>query len=645
MTKTYFNEAIIGNSRMLGCLSDSGELVRLFWPHIDYPQHIEKLLCGIFDIDRKHSTTWFTDEGWIWGQEYVQDTNILQTLYEHRERSLKVMQTDFCLNERDVLVRKYEFENTGEHPLDLGFMMYSSFVSSSSLEPRSTLFDFTGDSLVHYWPNYYFAISADREAFQFQLGSNVYDSTRETGLKGYDNIGMMPDGAVSWKLGSLSPGAKKGFALYICASSTLKGVKSLVRDVKGLSLEEHFKTTKDYWLNFLKDTREIITGMQEIDSLYKRSLLVFKLMADEKTGGLLAAPEIDENFTRCGRYAYCWGRDAAFITSALDQSGLSSTVDKFYDWAAKAQDDDGVWHQRYHMDGNLAPSWGLQIDETGTLIWGMLKHFESIGDKNFLHKMWKSVEMGVEFLINFIDNETGLPWPSFDLWEERYGEHTYSAAAVCGGIRSGAKIAKTLGKPLELIKKWNVAAEKLKDAIERNLWRVDRNCFLRSIRTKMNPWGDEYSPHTTMVRVNTKGYYRDVTLEDDMIDVSLLGLAIPFDVYDVNDIKIKYTVREIERKLSIPYVGGIKRYESDSYIGGNPWVLTTLWVALYYIRIKDFDKAKKYFEWSLKSRTELGLLPEQVSKEDGKPAWVIPLTWSHAMFVLVLRDLFEAGVL
>ena len=48
MTKTYFNNAIIGNSGMLGCLTDRGELVRLFWPHIDYPQHIHKMLSGFF---------------------------------------------------------------------------------------------------------------------------------------------------------------------------------------------------------------------------------------------------------------------------------------------------------------------------------------------------------------------------------------------------------------------------------------------------------------------------------------------------------------------------------------------------------------------------------------------------------------------
>src|SRR5207237_350768 len=32
----------------------------------------------------------------------------------------------------------------------------------------------------------------------------------------------------------------------------------------------------------------------------------------------------------------------------------------------------------------------------------------------------------------------------------------------------------------------------------------------------------------------------------------------------------------------------------------------------------------------------LGLLPEQV-REDGSPVWVLPLTWSHAMFVLAAR--------
>ena len=34
--------------------------------------------------------------------------------------------------------------------------------------------------------------------------------------------------------------------------------------------------------------------------------------------------------------------------------------------------------------------------------------------------------------------------------------------------------------------------------------------------------------------------------------------------------------------------------------------------------------------------TPLGLLPEQVT-DDGEPAWVVPLAWSHAMLLLAAR--------
>jgi len=165
------------------------------------------------------------------------------------------------------------------------------------------------------------------------------------------------------------------------------------------------------------------------------------------------------------------------------------------------------------------------------------------------------------------------------------------------------------------------------------------------VRTKLNPWGSEHSPYTTVIKVNEKGYFRDVTLEDWTIDVSLLGVSIPFGVFDVHDERVKKTVEAIERALTSHPVGGIKRYENDNYIGGNPWVLATLWVALYYIEIKEYEKAKDYLRWATKSCTALGLLPEQVSKDNGEPCWVIPLTWSHAMYVLVLAGLKEAGVL
>jgi glucoamylase len=642
MTKTYYNDAVIGNSRMLACLNKKGELERLFWPHIDYPQHVERFMTGIFDMRHNNSTSWFGEDNWQIVQSYIEDTNILKTILTDTNWGLRIEQLDFVLPDDDVYIRQYEIENIGTQDFELGFMQYSSMITTTP-DLRSILFDFDTDSLIHYKHNYYISIFSDIEVFQFQLGNNAIDSARHTYLNGFDSIGMMKDGAMSWKIGTVKPGEKKSFNLFLCASHTLKGVKKLNREYRAINVNEQYEKTKKYWLEFLREAKQFRTGETAIDNLYKRSLLVFKLMSDEETGGLLASAEIDEGFTKCGRYAYCWGRDAAFIISALDAAGLTKAVDKFYDWAAQTQDDDGSWHQRYYMDGNLAPSWGMQIDETGTLIWGVLKHYEVTKDKTFLENMWNTVQKGVDFLVKFIDSETGLPKPSYDLWEERVGEHTYSCAAVYAGIRAGVKIAEILAVPKENVNHWDVVAEDIKKAMETILWKDEAGRFIRSVRTKLNPWGSEHSHHTTIIEVNSKGYRRDVTLEDWTIDVSLLGVTIPFEVFDAKDKRVAATVEAIERALTSQPAGGIKRYENDNYIGGNPWVLTTLWVALYHIEVGNLEKAKSYLYWAAKSNTELGLLPEQVNKDTGEPCWVIPLTWSHAMFVLVLAKLIEAG--
>lgn len=125
----------------------------------------------------------------------------------------------------------------------------------------------------------------------------------------------------------------------------------------------------------------------------------------------------------------------------------------------------------------------------------------------------------------------------------------------------------------------------------------------------------------------------------------MLGLSVPFGLYAADDPHMTSTADILERQLKVNGTGGLMRYEYDNYIGGNPWVLTTLWAALYNIERKDYAKAREYFWWAVRGTTDQGLLPEQIDKFTGRPAWVIPLTWSHAMFVLVLDRLLEAGEL
>src|SRR2546426_7274347 len=87
---------------------------------------------------------------------------------------------------------------------------------------------------------------------------------------------------------------------------------------------------------------------------------------------------------------------------------------------------------------------------------------------------------------------------------------------------------------------------------------------------------------------------------------------------------------------------GIGRYPGDTYHGGNPWFITTLWMALYRCQQGNYEKAKTLIEWCVKHVDELQLFAEQVHKDNGEPISASPLAWSHAMFILALLDYRDA---
>jgi GH15 family glucan-1,4-alpha-glucosidase len=55
----------------------------------------------------------------------------------------------------------------------------------------------------------------------------------------------------------------------------------------------------------------------------------------------------------------------------------------------------------------------------------------------------------------------------------------------------------------------------------------------------------------------------------------------------------------------------------------------------------NINEARESFHWSMSKATHLGMFPEQVHRESGLPFWVIPLGWSHAMFLIFVRDVID----
>src|SRR6266508_1408955 len=91
--------------------------------------------------------------------------------------------------------------------------------------------------------------------------------------------------------------------------------------------------------------------------------------------------------------------------------------------------------------------------------------------------------------------------------------------------------------------------------------------------------------------------------------------------------------------------GRLVRSAGATYAGENKWVLAACWLGLWHRQAGNQGKFERSVEYALSAQTELGLLPEQVT-EDGEPAWVVPLAWSHALLLLAARpelSLVSAG--
>ena len=639
MAKPFLISAVVGNARMLATLGTNGELYRLFWPHVDHAQHVDQMFGGIYAGDFGQSVFWLNDgQHWQFEQLLQGDVPVCTTKAKGHHLPLQVTVTDYAVPDQDILVRHYVFENRSPDPIAFKFLFYSSMYLDGHSMGNGVLYHPFADALVHFRHDYAFGVASNQPIVGYQCG-NALNDAGDGQLSGAPNT-LGADGCVVWHIDKLSGSQTKELTLYITAG---KGIKTAMANLKTARDSGHrvlLQQTLNYWLQYLGPEAEDITG-----NLFRRSLAVCRLLTDGRTGAVIAAPEIDEHYHMCGGYGYCWPRDGVIVAYAMGRAGFNRFSEQYYSWCTVAQAEHGAWMQRYDSKGFLGPSWGNQIDETGSVLWGMWQHYRQTGDEEFLQKIWPSLEQGVNYLCDKIDPKTNLPTPSFDLWEERVGEHAYSSAAVAAGFVGAAEIAARLNHN-ELSAQWKDTADRIKKGIGDNLWSEEQGYFLRTVMKMVGH--DEYCRCQNAGKKagvsddggGTRSYY---VWADEIVDASVLGLVYPYGILSPHDPRVLKTVQAIENRLTAPGVGGIKRYENDHYIGGNPWIITTLWLALYYITAGSRERAEFYLKWVEDHQTELGYLSEQISKESGRPNWVIPLTWSHAMYILTVMEMRQKG--
>jgi len=625
MENKYFNDGIIGNQNLKASFTKKGELIRLLYDSADYRQFIDTFHTGI-KVNDSMLIYLHDDINNTYSQEYIENTNLLKTEIYNSYFKIRISQIDFVPINEDVLIKRYVIKNENEMDLKINLLAYSKVFTNLNNDTSGYT---KNDTLIQYNHDYSVCTFSNESFFRRQI-NGVLNNLGTGIINGKDYIGMSNDSALNYDLNLIKQGEEREFTLFIYVNKNEKistlNIDNEVERIKRLDVNRLENDTIEYWNNFVKNHDILNINEKSLDEkikkIYNRSILLFPLLINEKTGGISAGIEVDENKTKCGRYSYCWPRDAAFITEAFDIISMKEYSEKFYsEFCKNTQYENGMWEQRFYTDGNLAPSWGYQIDETASVVFGAYSHYEFTKDKQFLKDNLQMFERAIMFLEKYIDDileDINQMGKSYDLWEEFEGISLYSVSAIYGAFNSMIKIYNEIREDYgENVEHINNKIEKLKTKSE-------------AIK--------EYCTQT-FYDTNRNSYVRNT--EDRRIDMSILGTLIPFDMFETDDIKIKNTIEQINSTLKT-YTGGYVRYENDGYMGGkNPWPIVTLWMAWYYLEIGNREKAWELFTFVTNSASKHGLLGEQIDNETMQPCWVIGLTWSHAMYIITLKKLMN----
>jgi len=271
-----------------------------------------------------------------------------------------------------------------------------------------------------------------------------------------------------------------------------------------------------------------------------------------------------------------------------------------------------TWHPQMH---SAHPELPIQEDETASVLVALARYIEFSQDYDFARTLYAHfIKPCSNFMAQFIDEKTNLPHASYDLWEQKFATFTYTVYVTLKALEEVSKIAEKLNC-YEDKERWSQAADKIR-AGAHLLVNPDSGAYRKSLLLN-----------------------KDDNLEfENTIDASSFFGAMQYSA-DFKTNVLSRSVQMVEDILlkSSP-IGGVPRYEHDDYFLsdhtklGNPWAITTLWLARYYISNGRIEDGKRLMDWVMARATPSGMLAEQFDPNTGMGTGVSPLVWSHSTF-------------
>ncbi len=635
---------ILGNGQLTVGLDERGFVHDFYYPYVGLDnlttaRSIQHKI-GIW-IDGKFS--WALEDTWNITVDFESDALVSAIKMQCDALQVLLEFSDFVDSGYNGFCRQIRITNLADHEREIRLFMHQVFQISRAGRADTALYipdeqyilDYKGRCSLLIYGQFDDGTRYD----QFSIGNYGIEGKEGTYKDAEDgelSNNAVEHGGVDTVIRftrTLAANEKATVDYWIIAADSQYNAEKIHTIFKQQGLDMRLKLNREYWREWLGIAAPRIRNIDtQYQDLAKKSLMIIKAHTD-KRGGIIAS--CDSSIYNFGRdyYSYVWPRDGAYAIWPLIRLGYTDEPKRFFEFCRDIMHPDGYLMHKYQPDKSIGSTWhplvhgskqelAIQEDETAVVLYMLGEYYAHTKDDNFVMGLYTTfIQPAGNFMASFIDEQTGLPHASYDLWEEKFLTTTYTTACTYQALLVAADFAEQFEYPDDAVK-WRDAAALIAENTE-VFFDNDKQAYRKGFLLQ-----------------------HDGSLAfDNTIDISSMYGILMYADKDFGADENSKMIAAIENNLlNKSPSGGSPRYEQDNYFVsepaylGNPWFVTTLWLAQYYVRHKQLDKAKDFLKWTMEKTLRSGALSEQINPSTSEPLSVTPLVWSHAEFINTAID-------
>ncbi len=645
----------VGNANVLVNHDLNGHIRCIYYPHVGQENHALDHLSR-FGVSVDGAFFWLDDPEVERSSRYLPNALIAELECRHPRHGIVLTIHDAVDQHDNIFIRRVSVRNLRESARRDVRLFFHLDINLYGSQIANTIFyhpELKG--LVCYKEHRYISLSCRRDDAPdappdgFACGQKgihglqgTWKDAEDGRLEGHPISQGSVDGVLQLDLALADKEVRTGW-FWLCFGTKLAEILELEEALRKAGPASYMNRTETYWQRWIaRDRHEIVALPGDIAEQYRRSLMIARTNMDHD-GAIIAANDSAMLKDAQDTYSYMWPRDGALVAHAFDRAGYHDFTRRFFDFCKRVLSPGGYLMHKYNPDGSVGASWlpwvnrrgepqlPIQEDETALVLYALWNHHEMAGTLDeSLDDYEKFVLPAADFLVRFRD-ANGLPLPSYDLWEERFGIFTFTVASVYTGLKTAARFAGFHGDDGRQAV-YEKAAQEVREAAGVHLYSEREKRFVRAAY----PVADSDPP---------------VYEQDLEPDSSVYGV-FDFGLFEARDERVANTMRHLREALwARTDVGGMARYRRDQYyrqsqdeelVPGNPWFICTLWYAEWLIEFAEsrdeLREPEELLRWAVRRALPSGVMAEQIHPFTGSPLSVSPLTWSHATYIKVTQE-------